>query len=212
MYRETNWLPLSERRLLTKLKFLAKIEDNRCPEYLRSLLPEKVGATRPMSRYAEDFKIPKCRTETFKQSFIPSTIKAWNELPNESRNEAYFKEQLKFKPTQLYNVGNRINNVKHAQLRMNCSKLNAHLFQLHVTDTMQCPCGYDVEDSEHFLLHCPLYHIQRLEMIQTIVNVEIEADDISQDFLLYGSEFYSTEKNVTVIEAVHKFISDTERL
>ena len=49
-------------------------------------------------------------------------------------------------------------------------------------------------------------------MIQTIVNVEIEADDISQDFLLYGSEFYSTEKNVTIIEAVHKFISDTERL
>ena len=49
-------------------------------------------------------------------------------------------------------------------------------------------------------------------MIQTIVNVEIEADDINKDLLLFGSEFYNTEKNVTVFEAVHKFISVTERL
>ena len=73
-------------------------------------------------------------------------------------------------------------------------------------------CGYDVEDSEQFLLHCPLYHIQRQEMIQSIINVEIEADDINEDLLLFGSEFYSREKIFTVFAAVHKYISDAGRL
>ena len=97
IYNETNWLPLAERRSLTKLKFLAKMVDNSCPDYLNTLLPDKVEAIRPMSRFAADFQLPKCRTETFNRSFLPSTLKMWNDLPLESRNTDYFNDKLKLK-------------------------------------------------------------------------------------------------------------------
>ena len=46
-------------------------------------------------------------------------------------------------------------------------------------------CGHEVEESEHFLLNCPLYVIQRQEMLQklnqlNIINVNLGA------FWLYG--------------------------
>ena len=93
--------------------------------------------------------------------------------------------------------------MKHAQLRMNCSKLNAHLFSLHVSDTAECVCGHDIEDSEHFMLHCPLYLGNRQTMIQTIVNENIHVEDININLLLHGDERYSIEKNKYVFKAVH---------
>ena len=69
--------------------------------------------------------------------------------------------------------GSRLNNIKHAQLRMNCSKLNTHLFLLHVSDTTQCSCGYEMEDTEHYLLQCPLYNIPRQTMLNSITQLDI---------------------------------------
>ena len=64
----------------------------------------------------------------------------------------------KVKPNELYYYGNRSTNIKHAQLRMKCSRLNAHLYNLHVVDSPGCSCGHDIEDNNHYLLICPLYH------------------------------------------------------
>ena len=49
------------------------------------------------------------------------------------------------------------NNIKHAQVGIQCSKLKAHIFLLHVVDSAQCICGHEVEESEYFGLNCPLY-------------------------------------------------------
>ena len=78
------------------------------------------------------------------------------------------------------------NNVKHAQLRMNCSKLNAHPFMLHASDTTQCSCGFQVEDTKYILLHSPLYQVPQQWMMQTIVRLNIVF--IAIDVLLYGNE------------------------
>ena len=95
---------------------------------------------------------------------------------------------------------------------MNCSKLNAHLFSLHVSPTAECVCGHDIEDSEHFLLHCPLYHVQRQNMFQSLENENIDLEDIDIDILLYGDNDYCFPQNWMVFKAVHKFISKTGRL
>ena len=73
----------------------------------------------------------------------------------------------------MYYEGSRINNIKHSQLRMKCSKLHADLFSLHVVDSPECICGNDVEDSEHFLFECPLYYVQKQELIWKLNNMNI---------------------------------------
>ena len=211
IYNETNWMTLKERRSLNKFKFFSKIVDGQCPDYLETILPNKIRVNRPHSRHSENFVSIKCRTETFKNSFFPSTTMMWNDLPLESRNSEYAVINLKHKCNPLYCKGCRLNNVKHAQLRMNCSKLNAHLFLLHVSDTSQCACGYVTEDTEHFLLQCPLYHIQRQNMLQSL-SQHGNVNDLDVQTLLYGNEEYSLLVNQAIFDAVHQYILLTDRL
>ena len=173
-------------------------------------MPDKIGETRPNSRHAENFVMPKCRTETYRTSFIPSTTRVWNELPSESRNIEYVTGALKTKSNILYYEGSRVNNIKHAQLRMQCSKLNAHLFSLHVVDSPQCICGHDLEDSEHFLLNCPLYLVQRQEMLQKLNQLHVANVDL--DTLLFGDTKTDFKTNQNLFKAVHEFISASGRL
>jgi hypothetical protein len=140
LYQETKWQTLSERRTMNKLKSISKIADGNAPAYLQSLLPAKVGDTRPASRNSDHFTIIKARTETFKNSFIPSGIKLWNSSLNKIQDVNDVNYNSEPANTTFYE-GQREVNIKHAQLRMKCSKLNAHLFALHVIDSPNCSCG-----------------------------------------------------------------------
>ena len=66
-----------------------------------------------------------------------------------------------------------------------CSKLNFHLFSLYVVDSPACPCGHDREDSNHYLLRCPLFYQARNMLLNEIR--ELTMTDISCELLLYGS-------------------------
>ena len=71
-------------------------------------------------------------------------------------------------------------------MRLNCTKVNSHLFNLHVIDSTSCTCGHNVEDNEHFLLNCPLYIVQcnnMLSELETIINIH----ELLVETLLYGS-------------------------
>ena len=211
IYNETCWPKLSTRRTASKLKRLIKIANNEAPQYLQNLLPPKIGESRPSSHYADNYQLVKCRTETFKKSFIPSAVKEWNTLPCNQRNLAYTKEISESSPNILFCEGSRELNVKHAQLRMQCSKLNSHLFQLHVSDTSQCPCGQDIEDSAHYLLKCTLYDHERVHMFQSMPNI-VDINNIDIETLLYGHDGYDFETNKVIFQAVHAFILETNRL
>ena len=118
------------------MEIFGKIEDNCCPEHLQSLLPQKVGEPHPMSRCPDDFKILKCRTET-KSYFFYNLSMEWpsylmNLIMRHILMNNWNLSQFNFLMKEII----WSNNVKRAQLRMNCSKLNAHLFQLCVTDTI----------------------------------------------------------------------------
>ena len=49
----------------------------------------------------------------------------------------------------MYYVGLCKFNTIHAQLRMKCSKLYAHLHSLHVIDSPACVCSHRVGDTTH---------------------------------------------------------------
>jgi len=174
---------------------------------LESLLPAKIGSVRPTSRSADNFIIPKSRTETFKRSFIPSSIKLYNELDHDKRNYGHLKEISRAKSCNHF--GNRNNNIKHAQLRMECSKLNHHLFLLHVLDSPRCYCGFEIEDTNHYFMSYPLYTTGRTKLLAAVHNIMTIAD---VDTLLYGCDNLELSKNKELFIAVHTFISESARL
>ena len=208
LYRETNWPTLEERRQNAKPKHFLKISSSEAPNYLIELLPEKIGERRPNSRNANDYIMFKTRTETFRRSFIPSAVKLYNSLDPQNRCLKYCNKLNEYEPNKLFFEGNREVNIKHAQLRMKCSKLNYHLFLLHVTDSPACPCGFDTEDANHYLLHCPLYLVERQAMWQSVSNVI----NIDVNILLFGSKDLDFKTNQLIFAAVHMFIKDTKRL
>ena len=98
------------------------------------------------------------------------------------------------------------------QLRMHCSKLNAHLFSLHIVVSPCCSCGHDKEDSVHYLLHCPLFYADCAKMLTSLSSVLPYNIAINVDLLLHGSDTLSKENNVAVFKLVHRFIEETGRL
>ena len=90
------------------------------------------------------------------------------------------------KSHELFNLERRAINIVHSQMRLNCSTLNSHLFNLHVIESPSCTCGHNVEDNEHFLLNCPLYRVQCNKMLSEFETF-IKINDLHVETLLYGS-------------------------
>ena len=207
---ELNWPSLADRREGAKLKNFIKIINKESPVYLQDLIPKRIGDIRPQSRYPDNFYTVKSRIETFRKSFIPSAVNLWNSLKDSDRTLTYADSLLKKTRPPLLYYGSRTNNYKHAQLRMKCSKLNFHLYSLHVLDSPACPCGHNREDSSHYLLLCPLYFQARITMLNKIRH--LTRTHISCDLLLYGAPELDLVTNYKVFDAVHEFISSTDRL
>ena len=93
---------------------------------------------------------------------------------------------------------------------MKCSKLNVHLFSLHVVESPACPCGHGCEDSNHYLLRCPLFYQARNMLLNEIR--ELTMTDIPCELLLYGSADLGIEISKKVFDAVHRFIDESGRL
>ena len=64
-----------------------------------------------------------------------------------------------------------------------------------------------MENAEHFLLNCRLYREQRIELYDTVS----QYCNITLDVLLYGDESLFYETNISVFEAVHKYIQSSKR-
>jgi hypothetical protein len=110
----------------------------------------------------------------------------------------------------LYNLGYRSIAIKHAQLRMGCSRLNSHLYHLHVLDSPSCQCGFNFEDASHYLLKCPLYILERNELLLNLQSIGI--NNISVNLLLKGSNQYDSRHNEDIFNVIHKYIDNTNRL
>ena len=85
---------------------------------------------------------------------------------------------------------------------MGCSKLNAHLKELHVVESAACACGHDVEDANHYLLHCPLYVIDRNLFLVKINN--IGTCNVNAPCIINGTLFENYEDNRLLFDALFK--------
>ena len=106
------------------------------------------------------------RTNLFYNSFLPSTIRSWNELADEIKTApsvASFKFRLNrdlHKPPKYFNSGSRQGQILHVRLRMECSSLNAHLYKKNIVPSTSCSCG-GFESTYHFFFKCSNYSLIR---------------------------------------------------
>ena len=127
---------LQSKRDKHKLVIFYKIMNGLTPDYLRDLvLPLVQEASNYNLRNSDHIQTFHANTNLFYNSFLPSTIRAWNSLPNDvklSSSVAAFKYRLNMninKPPRYFNCGTRMGQILHARLRFDCSSLNAHLYR-----------------------------------------------------------------------------------
>ena len=141
-------------------------------------------------------------------------MRAWNDLPIELRNSAsvdIFKQRLNVsvkKPPNHYYTGRRMMQIYHTRLRTKCSSLNGHLFYKNIIEDPSCLSGV-LEDTNHYLLHCPLYTEHRNKMLNDI-SILIH-EDITMDLLTLGSSSANNNINEEIFKVVQTYISKTKR-
>ena len=81
-----------------------------------------------------------------------------------------------------------------------------------------CPTNDGIEDTEHFLLHCPSFNIQRQdllagvsEVLQPFVQINTLSNNVLVQLLLYGDKDLSSDVNKHVLQLTLNFIHQTGR-
>ena len=195
--KEIGWESLEMRRTNHKLTLFYKMTHNLAPLYLSSLVPSTVSnISRYNLRNSNNLQTIDVRTSLYYNSFLPSTVRAWNEVP----------EEVKLSDSVNFYVGKRKAQILHTRLRTNCSSLNLDLFMRNISDTPLCQCG-SLENAQHFFFHCRNYDTPRADLLNTVSQYQTP----SLSLLLYGNDSFSLETNTVIFETVHKFILDSKR-
>ena len=106
------------------------------------------------------------------------------------------------------------------QLRVGLGKLNFHKVKHNFRDTISpmCPTNDGIEDTEHYLLLCPSFDVQRqdllvrvAELLRSFVQITDLLNDALTQLLLYGNQDLSNDLNRNIFELTLRFIHETGR-
>ena len=165
------------------------------------------------------------RTERFHNTFFPFCLSQWNKLDchiKDMPSSASFKRAILkfFRPSQrfVFKCPDRLGVIYLTRLRVGFSHLNEHRFRHNFIDTTDpfCSCRTGaVEDTKHYLLHCPNYAMQRLLLFDDLRNLHVSLFPLSRDalcdVLLFGYPECSSVYNSRVQCAVIKYIMTSGR-
>ena len=138
---------------------------------------------------------PICRTKVFQSSCFPYCIKIWNGLETDLQNIDSYKEFkskkkslfIKIKSSSIFSVHDVYGVKLLSRLRLNFSHLNEHKVRHGFKDgtNCMCDCGSATETTLHFLLQCQQYQTIRLELLNSIYNLDPKIRKLSNDKLLH---------------------------
>ena len=160
------------------------------------------------------------RTERFRNSFFPFCLSQWNKLDchiQDMPSIASFKRSLLnfFRPVPrpVFKCRDRLGVIHLTRLRVGLSHLNEHKFRHNFLDTIDpfCNCRAGaIENTEHYLLHCPNFTNERLVLFNDLKNISAHVFPFSSDvlcnLLLYGYPGLNNDDNREVISAVLRYV------
>ena len=209
IYNESGFIPLRIRRERHKLILFFKFVNGLLPTHLSRKFPELASnfQTRYPRRRSLERKQLQWNLEIYHQSYFPISTELWNNLPENIKSItsiSAFKRFLNINdpavPSYFY-LGDRVPQIIHCKLRINMSDLQSDMFSRHISNNRNCNCGFQNENANHFLLHCPLYLEPRNV---TIFNLPPLAR--KSKILLNGHPNFSLAFNSYIILTVQEFI------
>lgn len=221
IFRELGWETLQERRTRRKLQLFYNIQNNNAPGYLSNLIPPTIQSTTVYQlRNGEDIIIPFCRLSITNDSYIPSTIRQWNNLDLSIRNVGsmpHFKSELKklsnsysVNIPKYYSYGPRKLNIVLTQFRCSATFLNYDLFKVNIISNPSCSCGAIREDSYHYFFECPLYNGIRNDLLNCLDWLPNDCH-LDLNLLIFGNSTLTNEQNELVLKKVFDYIRKSER-
>ena len=100
LFADLGWESLQQRRNKHKLTILYKIINGLTPQYLQDTLPQLVQETKSYDlRNSNDIRNPRTNANLFFNSFFPSSIRAWNDLPDDIKKTLLQSTPLNFVST-----------------------------------------------------------------------------------------------------------------
>ena len=130
------------------MPFLIYIKD--APDYLNFVIPPQIFETHQHNtRRSNNTVYLNCRTFYYQNSFLSSSIKLWNNIPNDIRlnsSKCCFKRFLNRnlgKKSYYFNLGSRKEQIISARLRLKCSSLKSLLHgKASIAILVSCNCLY----------------------------------------------------------------------
>ena len=162
-----------------------------------------------------------CKTDIFKNSFIPSFIDAWNKLKPEIRTVDWF---LKFRKLILWimvilcsipfiNIFNLIGLKYLTHLCLELSHLNEHKFKHNFQNCINplCTCSLEPESNSDFFLCCQRI-VELMNDLKIIYEniLRLSENSLVQLLLLKYPE-YNLIDNCQILNASMNFILQSER-
>ena len=221
IYEELGWESLSDRRKVQRLIQMYKIVNMYTPSYLRDKLPP---LRNPFAQVTHTFQEFRVRTERFRNTFFPDTIKNWNvvisdfaEMPELNTFKSHLLSFYRPVSRSIFGVHDPQGIKWLFQLRLGLSPLRQHKKRHNFLDTPtdMCLCNTGAETTEHFLMKCPFYNLKRLTLAQNVIplltanNLALLQNDVQ--LYLYGHKDLSDEDNKKILLQTIHFIKTSNR-
>ena len=226
LLKELGWESIAERLKQLRMILFQKIHNGSTRPLIRSCLPN-IADTNKDTRTKFYYAPYKINTTRFNRTFFPDTIKLWNKLPSKYYNiedlRIYLKTTYNPPKRRFNNIGSKIGNMFHMQLRVNRNNLNQSRWEISLEESPKCDfCGEKREDIKHFVLKCNKYNREREKLmleIQPLFGKQF--DRFSQpkilDILLFGLPNIDNDhsiwlNNKQIASSFQRFILSTNRL
>ena len=164
---------------------------------------------RSSCQHFDSFNTVFCKSEYFKNSFIPNVINEWNKLDPDICSSTFYnlfrKTLLKFvRPAQrkTFNINDSVA-VKLLRLRLGFSHLREHKFRHGFRDILNplCPCSIKTETTAHHFLCCHFYHANRSALMNELNEIDSSFSTLNEnkfiDLILYGSDKFDDKRTTT---------------
>ena len=225
IFSDLGWESIENRIKYLSLSLFHKIHIHGTRPLIRSCMPP-INQYQNFTRSNKYYNTFTQKDTTFRNSFFPKISNLWNDLPSELRNKDMidFKTELGWllKPPKirLYCLGSKFGNSIHTQLRVKKSQLNDHLFTMRLSNTPSCICSEPLETTEHYILDCFMYEVERQELFTNISGLLIKKLDKYNRHdlvtaLLFGENVHDSDRyqhNKLLFKNFQNFLIKTKRL
>ena len=215
LYCETGWETLSNRREKQRLILFYKIVNGLAPRHLENTLHSHTQHTHGhYTRQQDNIRHILARTDTYRNSFFPHSIRLWNNLNSSIRTASSlntFKSSLNLvyavpKRNPYYSLGSRSVNSILSSMRTKCSQLKNDLFQNGILLQDKCTCGLS-ETQYHYFFECGNYTIHRDRLIMETLHI----CRLTLSIILHGNPDSTTSENKILFNAVSKYVIESKR-